>query len=559
MKALLCVCVCVCCLISASSLQLPAEYAEIVSEEQDEAAYPHVSTLTVTETERGDTGFYRCHYDAYNSLKGDFDNVASTYLYVYDGEHDFVESRALSHKPVSTNQKLVLDCRTTLPTTTLQLMKGAVPMDLSDTHRVRWDPKIGFTLLSLTVHDTAIYECRSESTDEKQQYYVLVSPTSSLDDPIIDEFPDPHYTIGHPFSLNCTVAKGQLQPMLSWSYPNTAAVSATLGPEYNAEVFGTTLILTLDLSSTDKLEPYVRIASMDKIRVEEGNETQIKWRAEVSSYPPDPIIVYRDWHGNVLTESERIKIYSTPNSAYHWFVIQNFTASDFGQYTVTATTTNKAASSNASVVFEIRSAPKVELQNVERYVWPQTRLQVVCHVQGFPLPSIQWEFQPCVDGLSCSPYEAIKVHEGSLSYPQPGNVVKSLSSLTAKSSGFLRCVANNTLGSHNTTGPVTVSGMALGVLWCFWGVFGVLCGCYGVVVVFPGVFWVLWGCCGVSWGVFRVIWVFLRCFGNMQGCFEVFWCVVSCLEVILVCFELFWDYFGVLYYLSALFSLFLGA
>uniref|UniRef100_A0A0P4VYT9 Receptor protein-tyrosine kinase n=2 Tax=Scylla olivacea TaxID=85551 RepID=A0A0P4VYT9_SCYOL len=462
-------------------ISAPEDYAEIESEEDDDGEYPYVSTLTVISTAVEDTGFYRCHYDKYTSLEKDQNNVASTYIYVYDGKHDLVDNTTKFVR-VNTNERLVLGCRTTLPATGLLLHKNGAPVDTSDTHRIRWDSKIGFTLLSLTIHDSGMYNCRSESTGEVQQYHVNVSPASSLlGDPIIDETSDPHYTVGHPFSLNCTVVEGRDKTTLSWSYPNTAAryntstvkvgtsiVSTLVVPSATLQDSGVYTCTASDLTHStkdsltiaikDSLEPYVRINSTDLIIVNETKKADIRWKAEVYSFPSNPTITYQNWRGDILTDSERIKIYVEPGKVSHWFIIKNFTASDFGEYTITATTRDKSASSNKSVTFEIHSAPKVELHDVPQYVWPQTKLQVVCRVQGFPLPSIRWEFQPCVNGpLSCTRYENIEITEGSLKHREPGNVVESLPSLTAESLGYLRCVANNTLGSHSATTPVTIS------------------------------------------------------------------------------------------------------
>lgn len=456
-------------------------------EEQEKAEYPHASTLTVLEVRASDTGFYRCQYSTSTGLETDQNNVASTYIYVYDGETDFVaENRGLVSRNVMTNEKLILDCRTTLPNTTVQLLKNQLPMDASDTHRVRWDPKIGFTLLNLAIFDSGIYTCQSElNRKQTRQYHVSVAPSSMPPTPIIDEFPDPHYVVGHQVSLNCSVVSTQELPQLTWSYPNAAAkhnltesveedkVTSTLvilsaskqdsgeytcTAHYEYSHFPTSDSRTITIEETH--DHYVRINTTSEIKVNDPSETEIRWRVKISSFPPDPKIVYYNWKGDMLMESERINQYETPGTNFYWFVMKNITPSDFGNYTITATTKDNTASSNKTVLFEIHSAPEVELQNLPKdppYVLPLSELQVVCRVQGFPLPSVRWEFEPCDNGLNCSAFEEIGVDEKSVEHLEPGNVVKSVLSLKAMSLGYLRCVANNSLDSDVKTTPVTIS------------------------------------------------------------------------------------------------------
>ena len=70
----------------SSSLQLPPGDAEIVSEEEDDGEYRHVSTLSVSGMYVSDTGFYHCHYNT-TSQERNPNDVATTYVYVYGKPH----------------------------------------------------------------------------------------------------------------------------------------------------------------------------------------------------------------------------------------------------------------------------------------------------------------------------------------------------------------------------------------------------------------------------------------------------------------------------------------
>nr|WOX59922.1 receptor tyrosine kinase PVR2B1a [Carcinus maenas] len=463
--------------------------AEIHDAQQEIQQYPYKSTLSVFEVRAGDTGFYNCYYEDTTDIHTGSDSVASTYIYVYDGETIFVNPNSFVSVSVKTNEKLVLDCRTTLPNVTLLLEKNEQPFNM-DSYNVRWDPKIGFVLLSLTIHDTGIYKCVSESTHEQRHIHVTVNRASSeLASPIIDEGVNPNYVLGHPFSLKC-ILKGNISASLEWSYPNATVYKTTQVKDYDDDAdknsSSSSLVSTLHVANAtldhtgtytctaatlleskqhslyiqvlDSLKPYVRIRSPQEILVNLENTTTVKWKAEVFSFPQNPTIVYKNWRGDVLTDNERMEIKFESADAFSWFFLHNITAADFGRYTLTATNGDNTATETAAVNLNIMSAPEVEIEGVPEFVWPQSKVEVTCLAQGFPLPDVVWEFQPCVSGHpSCSNYQQVKVDGESMSTPGPGNIMVSSFLFSPQSSGYLRCVANNSLATLNHTVPLLIS------------------------------------------------------------------------------------------------------
>ncbi|KAG0718366.1 hypothetical protein GWK47_052542 [Chionoecetes opilio] len=91
-------------------------------------------------------------------------------------------------------------------------------------------------------------------------------------------------------------------------------------------------------------------------------------------------------------------------------------------------------------------------------------LNINCTVQGFPVASTVWEFKSCVNGPSCSDFDNLG-GDVSLQHPAPGNTVVSMKSLKVTSSGWLRCVANNSLGRKEGTVAVSISGRLLLLFW----------------------------------------------------------------------------------------------
>ncbi|CAG09798.1 unnamed protein product [Tetraodon nigroviridis] len=113
------------------------------------------SRLTITQLSVRDTGTYSC-----NSSRNGSANVSSTYVFVKDPEHPFVEQ----HYPnpdvlfiYGHEQTFVIPCRTSSPDvrvnfTTCQemqhtnIVRKQQDPPLSDNVVAEWDPKVGFTL-----------------------------------------------------------------------------------------------------------------------------------------------------------------------------------------------------------------------------------------------------------------------------------------------------------------------------------------------------------------------------------------------------------------------------
>uniref|UniRef100_H3DHE5 receptor protein-tyrosine kinase n=1 Tax=Tetraodon nigroviridis TaxID=99883 RepID=H3DHE5_TETNG len=99
------------------------------------------SRLTITQLSVRDTGTYSC-----NSSRNGSANVSSTYVFVKDPEHPFVEQ----HYPnpdvlfiYGHEQTFVIPCRTSSPDVRVNFTTDP---PLSDNVVAEWDPKVGFTL-----------------------------------------------------------------------------------------------------------------------------------------------------------------------------------------------------------------------------------------------------------------------------------------------------------------------------------------------------------------------------------------------------------------------------
>uniref|UniRef100_A0AAU0N4Q3 Receptor tyrosine kinase PVR2B1b n=1 Tax=Gecarcinus lateralis TaxID=6769 RepID=A0AAU0N4Q3_GECLA len=349
-----------------------------------------------------------------------------------------------------------------------------------------WDPKAGFVRRNLVIHDSGFYMCQAENNGQTKMFHVeVLSSASELPDPKIEVGPNQHFVLGSPFTLNCTFLMGHLEATvaLHWQYPNVAAkyessvsregegedkliISSLRVPSASREDSGTYKCTATaaqhsptsdsrDIEVKDKIEPFVNITSSETIPVNESDT--VSWRAEVVAFPPDPSIIYTDWRGHTLHKTARISMWYDPPTASSWLRITNVSSQDFGQYTLTASTSDAAASSNASVTIQVKSAPSVDVRGLPTYLPPGRLLHLTCLVQGFPVPTLTWGFDSCPNGpFFCSPVEDA-VSEVTETRPSPGNLVMSKVTLRPSVSGLLRCAANNSINSREAKMHVTLS------------------------------------------------------------------------------------------------------
>ncbi|XP_064082530.1 vascular endothelial growth factor receptor 1-like isoform X2 [Macrobrachium nipponense] len=469
-----------------SSIQPTDEILNISDEFHGSTDFPYVSTLTVTDPYSVDTGFYRCHYKDVKDYVQEEDKVASTYVYVYDGENGLVPNYETS-LVITTDRKLVIDCRPTMPNITVTLLKDGSQVS-SDDRRIVFDRRHGYSITNVRVQDTGFYECKPSSHDTNLFLKVSVDTAAretGLAKPVIDWDTSQHFVLGYGFTINCSLLT-DTEVAFHWTSPNDdtkptiappipvkrqdisyrmsslTVSNATLEDSgyYKCKVSASGMEPNEDMRRIDvqgAMDAYANITSISTIPIMETD--YLKWKALVVAFPPDPQIIYRNYKGEEVKESSRITTEHHIGDAVSWLKIQNISAADFGNYTIEAIIEHEEVNESKTILIEVKSKPYPKISQVPQFMEEDKKLNAICTTIGFPIPNVTWSFQSCPGGYkNCfSSFEVIEIPEAEPSVLPPGNVIMSEVRFSPKESGILRCQALNEYGLKNSDYPLSIS------------------------------------------------------------------------------------------------------
>ncbi|XP_071536960.1 vascular endothelial growth factor receptor 1-like [Panulirus ornatus] len=464
-----------------SALSLNDGFLSIQSKNYPNAVYPFVSTLMVRKPETSDTGLYQCFYSD-EADTTDTDVKAQTYVYVHDGETGLVN---ILHRRLTATvgDRLVIDCRTTLPNITVELWKEGVLVK-PDEERIFFNPREGFIFSNVVEEDDGIYICSTSYSDRIKHNVRLINFTlDPLHTPLIEKEKNEHFVQGLDFRLNCTILYPK-KVNFRWVLPNELTVHNTrqahsmrAGSEYQIStlyVYNATMNdsgvytcavrtadrkpnqVTITINIEETLEPYLFIISVNRdIIVNEGDD--LTWKTDIRAYPPNPKIIYKNWKGFKLKDSERVSTEYHPRSGESWLRIKSVTANDFGNYSVEGISGNERDS--AHVFVQVKSKPFPVLKGVPQFVREGLQLNISCQAKGFPLPAIDFTFKACPDGQqNCSSnFTSIQVKDPEVSTPDPGNIREVKIMFLPQESGILRCEAENEFGKLKVYVEVRIS------------------------------------------------------------------------------------------------------
>ncbi|KAK3877300.1 hypothetical protein Pcinc_017977 [Petrolisthes cinctipes] len=463
---------------------LTMEYVDIENSTHPDTDHPYVSVLTVNEPQTEDTGFYFCFYDGLgdDDWQTNKQHVDSTYIYVDDGSHVFLDF----HRPTelihtTTSDTLTIPCRTTRPNVTVKLTKDG--QDVS--YKGVFDARVGFVLRNLILQDSGFYICSAPPFRDTQSFIVQINPpiSQNLPKPYIDMEMNQHFVVGNPFSLKCTLL-WMSQVTFHWDLPdpttNTIRENSTKGDyristltvtnatlrdsgQYKCMVSAPQHISNDVLYSVEVVEtqnPYINISSeKNAIPVSAGEDLQ--WKSMVRAYPADPILVYRNWTGQEVDETnKRVRTEHKANIAESWLYIDNVTALDHGKYVLEGTTSNGKQKDSVTCYIKVMSKPTPWLEGVPEYVSPGEEMSVSCVARGFPLPKTAWLFKVCTTGThNCtSDYqELLNTTALNSTHPKPGNIKNTTIAFVPQRSGLLQCLASNDNGTAVTVQPIPIS------------------------------------------------------------------------------------------------------
>ncbi|XP_042888408.1 vascular endothelial growth factor receptor 1-like isoform X2 [Penaeus japonicus] len=442
--------------------------------------YPHVSTFTIIDPVIMDTGFYYCFYSDAGTLATDTVKATKTYIYVHDGSSGLLQSNKFDHLVVTTSDKVILDCRTTLPDIEVKLYKN----DEEITSEVQWDSRIGFIRRNLVIQHSGVYRCKSEF-DEVMDYLVDIIPGSDdIAKPAIEWAANQHFVIGYDITLNCTLIWKD-PVVFRWELPNPDADSSYIQTEQNRSNtrYKVSTLHVRNITKKDSGEykckvtakgsnpneetkvitvkesqdPYINISSVEEVKLMEG-ET-LRWKAEVRTFPSNPQIIYRNWRGKEVIETDRVTTEHNMLNAESWLRIQNASVTDFGSYTIEVSSSDETLRENKSVFVYIKSKPHVSLVGIPESIDVNETVNATCISRSYPLPEIEWTFKECPNGREkcTAPYKRLDIRDPAVQTPDPGNIKIVAASLSLVSSGILKCEAKNDYGVRIAYKDISIS------------------------------------------------------------------------------------------------------
>ncbi|XP_045129732.1 vascular endothelial growth factor receptor 1-like isoform X2 [Portunus trituberculatus] len=452
---------------------------------QEGADLPHLSTLKIEGVFPYDAGYYHCHY---KNSTNDKESVASVYLFVNGQEQTFLHHHLSPELPHPVGKTLHIDCAVTNRNYNVTLKING--RDVTKEDRVKYDPREGFSIENVTMEDEGLYVC--ESGEKMQGVRITISNVTkqSLPFPSIDKGKNQHFVKGQKFSLTCTVLDRSLN--FTWTYPNTRVThnwTSSTTKKGNV-VYYNNILKVLNASESDtgrytcsisskgflpssasvnitvleSMDSFLNIISADTIKAHEGQKDAFKWKTTVQSYPTLPDIRYTNWRGQVLNKTEKIDIDYDEPQGLSWLYIKNISSSDFGNYSITVTVTDKEIekSASATVRLEVSSPPHMKMTGVGdlEYVSEGQEFNVTCQAQGFPDVDVTLLFQNCSSTKlsSCSSPTTIETEE--INVLAPGNIFEKSAVFSPNTSGYLQCHGENKNGSHNESFLLKMSDIA---------------------------------------------------------------------------------------------------
>ncbi|XP_047470761.1 LOW QUALITY PROTEIN: vascular endothelial growth factor receptor 2-like [Penaeus chinensis] len=441
--------------------------------------YPYVSTFTILQPDIVDTGYYYCFYNSSVNPATDFVNATRTYVYVHDGQTGLIQSNGFEHIAVTTSEKMILDCRTTLPDIEVKLFKN----DEEITSEVLWDSRVGFIRRNLVIQDSGSYRCRTEF--DVMDYLVEITPGSdTVPKPAIDWAPNQPFVIGYDIFLNCSLIWKD-RVVFRWDLPNPLAnysqrrsqlirsnstyevstlhvknVSKEDSGEYKCKVTAKgsepneeKKLIVIKETQT----PYINLSSVPEVKLDEGDT--LRWKTEVYAFPANPQILYRNWRGKEVVETDRVTTEHRMNDAESWLRIKNASVIDFGQYTIEVSSSDETERKSKSVFVYIRSKPHVTLYGIPANIDRDEIINASCISRSYPLPEVDWMFQPCPNGpQNCgASFEKVEVRDPVVLEPDPGNIKLVKAPFSFNSSGLLKCIATNEFGNGAAIQAVIIS------------------------------------------------------------------------------------------------------
>ncbi|XP_029626899.1 vascular endothelial growth factor receptor kdr-like [Salmo trutta] len=473
---------------------VPSEGVHV--EECEPRVNAHCSKLLVSNLIPNDTGLYSCRYARPSA------DISSTYVYVKDEKHPFVEHHFLKPSTLFSYRHeatLVIPCRTTSPDQIVTL-EAVPPLSKEVEQGKEWDPKMGFKIPYGPYHSYHFLTCVTSVNGQRvKSEYIPLRTTILLRNVKIN----PRHVkllVGHNLVLNCsaeTTFNGRIN--FTWKYPKTMVNRnpiinkskedpALVTSIYNAITFSNITMdsrgvyrCTADIGNgemgnkkhasakvTIYEHPYLNVSyknEQERIVVYTEGRNKLMFEPKVNALPPPNTMT---WYKDGVPINENTTCYKS--SGYKLFV-KDVKQEDAGVFTIALGNKESGLYRNLSYTLVVQVRPKISeeevaSEDVQSYMFGKQH-QLTCTAFGVPMPDITWLWQPChpdPTDKECTLYtEPIPVQmddKGNYSHNWIENIYlktelvqgknKTVSTLevgAAHISGIYSCVAENEVGT----------------------------------------------------------------------------------------------------------------
>ncbi|XP_068596311.1 vascular endothelial growth factor receptor kdr-like [Brachionichthys hirsutus] len=387
----------------------------------DSRHHSHCSRLTVANLTADDTGRYSCNYSKEGS-----DHIASTYVYVSDPEQPFVEPHYTRPSILGIYRhetSLVVPCRTSSPDAVVTLT-GAPSLSEKVLKEMVWDPKVGFTIpygpydmYYMFTCNTVVSGINFESPPYRPKRLTLVLNNVKITPYRV------RVLVGDTLILNCsgeTTYNGRIN--FTWDFPKKAEnrhyTKKTIVIPAERLVMSKILVLPkvtmedkgtyhckAELEHTKHKKAAAKVLAFEHpflnvsykhdrpstVTVKEGRQ-KIVFEPKVNALPPVDMIAWLKDGVPIKNSSICCKV-SGMN-----LIIKSVQWEHAGIYTVSLGNQAKGLYRNLSYTLVVNVNPTIleaEFASVEvqPYIFGKQN-QLTCTVQGLPLPTITWFWQP---------------------------------------------------------------------------------------------------------------------------------------------------------------------
>ncbi|XP_056395092.1 vascular endothelial growth factor receptor kdr-like isoform X2 [Hyla sarda] len=450
------------------------------------------SYLTLTKAQVNDTGYISCRYKHQN--KRNLRLQAKIYLYVKDINQPFLEMNnripGIAYMDVKAKE-LFVPCRVSSPKfkVTLHYFQNKAKIYQRG---MEWDPKIGFTIPS---PHHSLYEILQCETEVKGKHYYTMfwkeNIVQSKTEITNVEAERTTLLAGETLHLTCTgEAPYNSRVILDWVHDKKVLNSVKKIYDTGSGYMGDRILeiknvtkkhsgiyfcmdanfpnVANNISITVYEKPFLKInGSPENSQVHVALEgIELKLSVKVKAFPPPQSVWFKD--GKLIEKNSTC--YRT-NPEKHSLVIRNLKENDAGIYTLLVFISQHNLQDKYNFTVKVHVKPKILEKETDFYMVEPVLLgesrRFQCTAYGNPLPSITWEWQPCLySSTTCEVDPRVKripissykkdnndndtrplIEEVQVTQEENNRVVSSLiTSCNSNQSGIFFCIAKNNDG-----------------------------------------------------------------------------------------------------------------